>query len=629
MQKQENLSPDERFSDWQLDLGACKSNDGRTTFRVWAPHARKVQLLLLKEDGEWVSEMDEQNNGYFVKTLEVGEKAKYFYLLDQTKKRADPASRFQPDGVDGPSQVIDGTAFEWTDRAWKGLEMERLIIYELHVGTFTQEGTFESIIPRLDYLVEEVGITAIELMPVSQFPGERNWGYDGVFMFSPQNSYGGVTSLKRLIDVCHSKGLAVIMDVVYNHLGPEGNYLQDFGPYFSYKYKTPWGPSINYDDRGCDEVRKYIVSNALYWITDYHIDGLRLDAIHGIFDFSPKHILEEIKEATTSKAKALNRRVNIIAESDLNDPKVIRSKLNCGYGLDAQWSDDFHHSVHSYLTHERFGYYQDFGSLDDITKAMTCGFVFDGKYSVFRGRTHGATSKDLPGRQFVISLQNHDQVGNRPDGLRLGRLINTSALKVAVGLLVLSPNVPLLFMGEEYGEEAPFYYFTSHTDAQLVNAVREGRKKEFESHGWSEQYLDPQDYQTFRKSKLNYDLRDKTINSELLTYYHELITMRKNHAALRSLDKENMLVRQFPDQETLVIRRGTFGTEELAIVCTLGGKISMLTDIVDRGRWKRIFDSNSVSQSIISNSVPEEISAGANTFSFPPFTLAVYSHIGT
>jgi maltooligosyltrehalose trehalohydrolase len=608
---------DESFKEWKLDLGANPFSK-RTRFRVWAPKSMDVSVAIIDTKGESQYRMDKEEKDYFSKDIDVGEETRYYFVLDGNIKRADPASKFQPEGVFGPSEVVD-SHFEWTDNDWKGLTQDDLILYEIHVGTFTQKGDFLSLIPYIDYLADELGITGLEIMPVGQFSGGRNWGYDGVFMYAPQSTYGGPRPLKQLIDACHRKKIAVIMDVVYNHVGPEGNVLEDYGPYFSYKYKTPWGPSINYDDYGCDNVRKYIVSNALYWITEYHADGLRLDAVHGIFDFSPKHILEEISDAVHAKASALGRMVSVIAESDLNDTKIIRAKNDCGYGLDAQWSDDFHHSIHAFTTHETFGYYKDFGSIDDIAKSLASGFVYDGRYSNYRERTHGQTSSDLPGRKFVICTQNHDQVGNRADGARLSRLISTAALKAVSGILLSSANIPLLFMGEEYSESTPFYYFTSHSDPKLVEAVREGRKREFQSAGVTGEYPDPQDIATFEKSKLHINLRTEGYNAEVFSHYRKLIELRKAHPALRSLDKEGIDVASLGDYGALAIRRHARGIEELLIICELGGRETTLTKPIDRGHWKKIYDASSLPRAS-----PKEIVPGA-TMIFPPFAFAVYS----
>ncbi len=558
-------------------------------FRVWAPHAKEVELAIIDGRGETRFKMEEESRGYFSKVEDAREEMKYAFIIDGKNRRADPASRYQPDGVHGDSKLVDPSSYSWSDASWNGVALNDLVIYELHVGTFTKEGTFESLIPFLDYLGKDLGITAIEIMPVAQFSGKRNWGYDGVLMYSVQNSYGGPLGLKKLIDACHSSNLAVILDVVYNHVGPEGNHLSDFGPYFSSKYRTPWGAAINYDDAGCDEVRKYVVNNANYWVNEYHVDGLRLDAIHGIFDFSTKHILEEMKDSV-EKNKMKGKYVHLIAESDLNDPKIISQEDKCGYGLDAQWSDDFHHSVHAYLTGEKYGYYDDFGDITQIEKAIRDGFVYDGIYSKFRNRNHGASSQGLSGSKFVICIQNHDQVGNRPDGKRLSALVDLSALKVAAGLLLLSPAIPMLFMGEEYAEKAPFYFFTSHSDKALVNATREGRKKEFESHKFDMDFVNPQDEKTFVKCKLNEALRFDSPNREIFEYYKELISLRKGHPAFRDLDKRNMQISLDKKQKVIVSRR--LGTnEELLTLVVLNRNSIELRNVATEDQWILIHSS--------------------------------------
>jgi maltooligosyltrehalose trehalohydrolase len=612
---------------WTLDTGAnLIDEDEVVEFRVWAPLVTEMDVAVLSDAGRWLRiPMEEEDNGFYAKTVEAHEGTRYMYVLDCDKRRPDPVSRYQPDGVHDSSEVVNPDDFDWLDQGWKGVRQEDLLIYEIHVGTYTPEGTFQSLIPYLDYLRNELGVTAVELMPVGQFPGERNWGYDGVSIYAPQNSYGGPDRLKKLVDDCHTSGLAVFLDVVYNHLGPDGNYLGEFGPYFSPKHRTPWGPAINYDGRGCDQVRRFVVDNSLYWITEYHLDGLRLDAVHGITDLSPKHILTEIGDAIHAQECDLGRKLHVIAESDLNDPKIISPKETGGYGLDAQWSDDFHHSVHSYLTGERFRYYQDFGGIKDIEKALRNGFVYDGRYSKYRGRTYGAPSSSLPGEKFVIFMQNHDQVGNRPDGARLGSLLNPSALKVAVGLLLLAPNIPLLFMGEEFGETAPFYYFVSHTDPKLVEAVSRGRKKEIEADNTSNFYADPQDRSTFEKSKVNHGLLKKKRNREIFQYYRELIELRKTHPALKNLEKNLMEIRTFERKRTMVIRRREPGVEELALVYVLGAEGVTLNQLLG-GRWEKIFDST-VMEPRGGTTADQTTPIGhAGSAKFAAFGLAVFSN---
>jgi maltooligosyltrehalose trehalohydrolase len=451
---------------------------------VWAP---KVTRLAVKA-GPDLYPMVRRDDDVF-ETIVTAPVTDYTYVLVGAKERPDPVSRWQPYGVHGASRVVD--PFDWTDYEWKGIPLEDYIIYELHVGAFA--GTFKGVIDRLPYL-RDLGVTAVELMPVAEFPGARNWGYDGVHWYAPQSTYGGPEGLKKLVDACHRHGLAAILDVVYNHLGPEGNYLGDFAPYFSSRYSTPWGDAINYDGPDSDGVRRHVVDNALYWQTEYHFDALRLDAIHGIFDFSAKHILQDIAEASIGY---------LIAESDLNDARIF------DYGIDAQWNDDFHHALYALLTGERHDYFADFGTLDHLKKAIDVGFVYDGRYSKFRRRRHGNSSARLPKDRLVAFIQNHDQVGNAS----IGRRLTGERLKLGTQVLMYAPNLPLLFMGQEYGETAPFHYFTSHSDAALAEAVRRGR---------GPNYPDPQDPATFERSKLTWRVDD-----EMLRFTRELIALRK------------------------------------------------------------------------------------------------------
>jgi len=516
--------------------------------------------------------------------------SRYVYLLDGERTRPDPVSRFQPEGVHGPSGVVNPHAFPWTDQTWKGVALEDLILYELHPGTFTPGRTFTAIIPYLDYLKNDLGITAVELMPVAEFPGKRNWGYDGTHLYAPHLAYGGPQGLKTLINACHEKGLAVVLDVVYNHLGPEGNYLAEYGPYFTDRYQTPWGQGVNFDGEGSAEVRRYFVDNALYWVTEYHVDALRLDAIHGICDASSTHILQELGETVHAQAGALGRTVLVIAESDLNDSRVITDIGTGGWGLDAQWSDDFHHSLHTLLTKERHGYYQDFGRLSDLETAITQGFVYQGQRSLFRKRPYGTPSRHLPGERFVVCSQNHDQVGNRAHGDRLSTLVPFPALKLAAGLVLCAPNIPLLFMGEEYGETAPFLYFTSHSDPGLVQAVREGRRREFAGFAWSQKVPDPQDPETFRGSVLDHHLREQEPHRSLLRFYHDVIALRKRSPALRNCSKKHMEVTVLPDQQVL-IRRWQPQEDEVLLFVSFASTTVSLVPPLPPGQWQQVLDS--------------------------------------
>lgn len=509
-----------------FSLGATKLKSDRYHFCVWAPACSQINLKLFYSHGERLVLMKKDNQGYFnVEVSDVSAGVRYLYVLDGDKERPDPASRFQPEGVHGASCLIDVDRYVWKNNVQKNISLKNTIIYEIHIGTFTLEGTFDAAIKKLPYL-KDLGVTCIEVMPVAQFPGRKNWGYDGVGLYAVQNSYGGPDAFRRFIDACHGYGFIVCLDVVYNHLGPEGNYLHDFGPYFTKKYHTPWGDAINYDDKGSDHVRRFIIENALYWISEYRLDALRLDAIHSIFDFSAQHILEELNAAIQNLAGKLKRNVFVIAESDLNDSKIIRSKKQGGYDLSGQWNDDFHHAIHAYITNERQGYYEDFGCLEDITKALRDGFVYDGQYSNFRKRRHGNKVKDVPLEKLVVCIQNHDQVGNRAFGDRLAKLVDFDRQKIAATLLLLSPYTPLIFMGQEYAETAPFQYFIDHTDKDLVHAVCEGRKREFMAFGW-ENLPDPKSEETFLVSKLQWDFKVKPKQNCLWGLYKDLIKLRK------------------------------------------------------------------------------------------------------
>jgi len=550
------------MSDWKLDIGATVLDQGKVRFRVWAPMARNLSVRLISGSGTRDLPMERDERGYFSMMADNAWPGDlYFYLLENEIERPDPTSRFQPRGVHGPSQIIDPAEFQWDDDRWKGLSLKNYILYELHVGTFTEEGTFESVIPCLDYL-KGLGITAMELMPVAQFPGSRNWGYDGVHPFAPQNSYGGVAGLKRLVNECHKKGIAVVLDVVYNHLGPEGNYLSSFGYYFTDKYRTPWGEAINFDGPYSDEVRRYFIDNALCWITEYHIDAIRIDAIHGIFDFSARHFLEDLGEAVHRQAERLSRKIYVIPESDLNDVRVINPRETGGYGLDAQWNDDFHHALHTLLTGEEKGYYRDFGKISHLEKTYREGFVYSGQYSEFRKRRHGSSSKEREAHQFIVFSQNHDQVGNRLTGDRLSQTQSFEKLKLAAGVVLLSPYIPLLFMGEEYGEAASFQYFVSHSDESLIEAVRKGRREEFASFQWEGEVPDPQAETIFLNSKINRGLHLQGRHHTHFRFYQELIRLRKGVPPLGHLNKKDLDVRGFEEERLLYVRRW-YGAEQI------------------------------------------------------------------
>ncbi len=572
-----------------LTLGATPHSADQCSFRVWAPRAQRVDVHIVAPV-ECLVPLIEKECGYCEALVEgVGPGSRYFYRLNGVTDRPDPASRLQPTGVHGPSQVVDLSAFQWDDQGWAGLPLEDYVIYEVHVGTYSPQGTFDAIIPHLDKL-EDLGVTALEIMPVAQFPGQRNWGYDGAYPFAVQNSYGGYEGLQRLVNACHQRGLAVLLDVVYNHLGPEGNYLSDFAPYFTDRYRTPWGPALNFDGPHSDEVRRFFIENALYWVTDFHVDALRLDAIHGIVDLSALPCLAELADVVHGLAKRIGRRVYLIAESNLNDVRVICARQSDGYGLDAQWNDDFHHALHALLTGEKAGYYGDFGELDHLVKAFREGFVYSGEYSAYRKKRHGNSSRDIPASRLVVCIQNHDQVGNRLRGDRLNGLVTFEALKLAAGAVILSPFVPLLFMGEEYGETAPFQYFTSHSEPNLAEAVRRGRQEEFAAFGWQGHLADPQEESSFLDSKLNHDLRNHEPHATLWEFYKELIKLRRNHSAFRQLSKRHMEVTALLPKQMLMVRRWS-ESEDMVTVFNFGRAVSSLSPKAPAGRWRVELDS--------------------------------------
>ncbi|MDP9023451.1 MAG: malto-oligosyltrehalose trehalohydrolase, partial [Actinomycetota bacterium] len=563
-------------------LGATSSSDDRTEFLVWASKAAQVELLL---DDRQIA-MQALPRGYFRAVAEdAGPGTRYRYRLDGDVVRPDPASRYQPEGVHGPSAVVDAD-FPWSDHHWHGLPLRDLVIYELHIGTYTDSGTFDSAAKRLDELAE-LGITAVEVMPIAEFPGGRNWGYDGVLPFAAESTYGGPDGFRRFVDACHARDLGVILDVVYNHFGPEGAYHADFAHYFTDRYGTPWGPALNFDDAWSDEVRRYFIENALYWLDDCHVDGLRLDAVHAIFDRSALHILDELGRAAHDLAERRNRRIAVIAESDLNDPRLIRPHELGGYGLDAQWSDDFHHALHALLTGERAGYYADFGDVRHLAAALRDGFVFTGQRSVHRRRRHGAAPTAVPAERFVVCAQNHDQVGNRRDGERLPALVPWDALAVAATCVVLSPFVPLLFMGEEYGETNPFQYFVSHTDADLVEAVRAGRKEEFAAFAWVGEPPDPQDPATFERSRLDHGRKHEEQHAALQDRYRRLLALRRDVPALASLDRERLEVTTGHAQPVLAWHRWTADGDRALVAVNAGGQMATLERLrLPDGRWR-------------------------------------------
>lgn len=555
---------------WRLDFGANLA-EGGVLFRVWAPMAERLSVCVTSPH-QAVLTMDRDADGNFTAFAEhLAPGTEYYYEFERDRRRPDPVSRFQPHGVHGASEIVDRDAFVWTDKDWKGRSLEDFIIYELHAGAFTPEGTFAGLIGRLPYL-RELGITAVEIMPVASFPGARNWGYDGAYLYAPHVAYGGPLGFKRLVDACHREGLAVVLDVVYNHLGPEGNYLGEYGPYFTDRYRTPWGAAINFDGAQSGHVRRFFIDNALYWLTEYHVDALRLDAIHEIFDFGACHVLREMAEAFHREVRLLERDAWLIAESDLNDPRVINSPGIGGHGLDAQWNDDFHHSLHTLLTDARNGYFADFGRIEDLRKAIAEGFVYDGRRSVYRQRRHGAPSVSNPGRQFVVFNQNHDQIANADAGRRSSELLTPEQLKLAAVILICAPGLPMLFMGEEFGASAPFNYFTSFTDPALANAVSEGRRREYGSFFKDRAFPDPQASETFAGAQIDWSETALSPHRELLALNRALISLRKENRCLSNCRKDLTEIRFSEGERWMVVRRGGSSGRGALVFCNLSSE---------------------------------------------------------
>jgi maltooligosyltrehalose trehalohydrolase len=524
------------------------------TFKVWAPRARTVEVKIQQDRFP----LTECEGGWWSAAIAAaGAGTDYLFVINGEEPAVpDPRSSWQPYGVHGASRVFDHAAFAWTDAGWQAPPLSSAIIYELHIGTFTADGTLEAAESRLDYL-KDLGVTHIELMPVAAFAGKRGWGYDGVDLYAPHIAYGGPGALQHFVNTCHSKGLAVLLDVVYNHLGPSGNYLAKFGPYFTHSHSTPWGDAVNLEDAESNQVRRFFIDNALMWLRDYHFDGLRLDAVHAFVDRSAIHFLEELADDVRVLESRLAKSFVVIAESDLNDPRVVKAKDGGGFGLDAQWSDDFHHALFTVLTGERQGYYEDFGSLADLAKALEEVFVYSGNYSRFRRRNHGRSVVGLSGNRFLGYIQNHDQVGNRATGDRLGQLVCLGRSKIAAALVLTSPFVPMLFQGEEFAASSPFQYFTDYEDAELGQLVSQGRKREFAAFGWSPSEIpDPQDEATFERSKLNWSELETPPHAEMFEWYKRLIRLRRSQSDLEGGDLHAVRVRYDEQAKWLVMERG-------------------------------------------------------------------------
>ena len=590
---------------WQPWLGAVPSKSA-TTFRVWAPRTNALSVRVvdgptaaLKADGE----------GYFSATVEgVRPGARYLYRFPDGRERPDPASLGQPDGVHGPSEVVDLAVIAPRSRG-PGTELQRLVFSEIHLGTFTPAGTADSAVRHLRDL-RGAGFTAVEVMPVAAFPGARNWGYDGVLLFAAHAAYGGAAGLSRFVDGAHGQGLSAFLDVVYNHFGPEGNYLGEFGPYLTSRHKTPWGDAVNYDGEDSAPVRRYVIESALRWVSSAGggFDGLRLDAVHGIVDESKVHVLRELQEAVQREAKETGRTIHVIAESDLNEARLVEPIEKGGYGLDAAWADDFHHALHTALTGESKGYYRDFAPplvdpIDAAAVALREGWYYSGRHSEHRGRPHGTPASHLPGRRFVVCAQNHDQIGNRARGERLVELTSPGGLRVAAALVALSPSLPLYFQGEEWAAPEPFLYFVSHGDPALVEAVRNGRREEFKSFDdFGGEVPDPQSEETFAKSKIDWERRSSREGQAALHWHTALLGLRREHPALQDDRREALQARV--EGRALILRR--FNQGKSVLLVTLFAEEQAAVDLGD-GSWRILLDSGAPSFRVSEDALPARL----------------------
>ncbi|MCH9625458.1 MAG: Malto-oligosyltrehalose trehalohydrolase [Chlamydiales bacterium] len=580
---------------WKLDLGAQFNKNGTTTFKVWAPHHYAISLQIL---GKPILPMHRDANGYFtIEANEIYPGERYTYVLENGLQYPDPVSRSLPEGVHGPSEIVDPNSYVFYDTTWKGLNLRDLIFYEIHVGTFSSHRTFEGVIQKLDYL-KNLGINCIEIMPIAQFPGQWNWGYDGASLYAPYSGYGGVEGFKQLVDTCHAKGIAVCLDVVYNHLGPEGNHLSEFGPYFSNTYHTPWGKAFNFDGAYSDHVREYVIKNALYWITEYHIDVLRLDAIHGIYDFSASVMLAELTKEIKQLQEKLDRKIHVVAEAGLNDSKVVRPHKVGGLSIDGMWNDDFHHAAHVMLTGERDTYYIDFNGLNDLSKVLTKGSVYTGQYSPFRKKRHGNSFEEIPFEKLIVFLQNHDQIGNRPLGERLSTLLGLESQQIAACLLLMTPYIPLLFMGEEYGETAPFEYFVDFQDEKLMRSIYEGRKREF------------------HRQEMPFPGRESFVNScltwkadpEIFQTYADLIHLRKKYPAKPEMLTESMSVYFSKEHDWIAWEYPTEEEKWIGVFCHLSKEktLEIETPFHSVAGKRELFSTKSIDLSQKTWEIPKE-----------------------
>ena len=573
-------------------------------FGIWAP---KAQKMAVKVNTNIMPLKGPNKRGWW--TLEVeaaGHNDDYAFLIDDDPTPyPDPRSQSQANGVHGMSRLYDHRAFKWHDQTWRGVPKAGAILYELHIGTFSKEGTFDGAISHLDYLAD-LGITHIELLPIVEFAGQRGWGYDGVSIFATHEPYGGPDALKRFVDACHARGLAVVLDVVYNHFGPVGNYANKFAPYLTERHKTPWGAAVNLDEGGSDEVRRFFCDNALMWLRDFHCDGLRFDAVHEFFDRSAVHFMEQLSIEVECLGATLGREFYLIAESDLNDPRVVRSREANGYGMDSQWSDDFHHSLFTLLYNKEpgRGYYDDFGSICDLHKSLKHAFVYDGKYSGYRKSKHGRPVEGLSAHHFIHFAQNHDQVGNRAFGERLEHLTGLDSAKVAIGIVLTAPYVPMLFMGEEFAASSPFLYFADHEDEDMRIRVSEGRKRDFALFGFGDGVPNPEDIETFEKSKLDWSEIAHGKHAEMLHWTKSLIKLRRSTIALNDGSMHDLLVSTDDSRRTLVMQRNevrvvvNFGDQPLNFILLDGERLCLISR------------------------TPLEVAQGS--IDIPPMTLAVF-----
>ncbi|MEG9432404.1 malto-oligosyltrehalose trehalohydrolase [Terriglobus sp. ADX1] len=553
-------------------------------FSVWAPRRNKVSVRVDGVDypmegpsqrGFWKTDVDAAEHG-----------SNYAFLLDDDPRPyPDPRSFWQPKDVHSESRVLDHSHFQWTDEKFRPIPLPSAVIYEMHVGTFTKEGTFDAAIEKLDYLFE-LGITHIELLPISSFEGRFSWGYDGVSPYAPDETYGGPDGVKRFVNACHAKGLGVILDVVMNHFGPAGNYTQMFGPYYTDRHHTPWGAAINLEAGGSDQVRRFFIDNAIMWLRDYHFDGLRLDAVHELIDRSAMHFLEQLSREIEDLSASLGRCLFLIGETDLNDPRFVTPREANGFGLDAQWSDDFHHSLFTLLRHEPHGYFEDFGTIENLATTLQQVFLYDGRYSRFRQHNHGRQIHKISFHRFLGYIQNHDQIGNRAHGERLEQLVGMRKAKLAAGVVMTAPFLPMVFMGEEWAASTPWLYFADFQDEHLRQAVRDGRKKDFEAFGWSDDVPDPGDVKTFESSVLNWNELQEPKHVEMYRWYRDLIHLRRRMLALNLGDFGRMVVHCNEEERWIYTDRGNvrtmmnFAETATSFAVEPGSELLLCSDIV-------------------------------------------------